>query len=374
MTGGQTLALILTILYLSECILWLGKHTRVLLRWVGRWRLLTGNTAFGSSQSGAVILNPLPPLSEAFRTDDLPLWLSPQGAVSADAESAPFIPLTETTKVHSNNKNVLVNDVPFCSCASAHQAYKVAELLTQVAQAAPSARTRIIRDFWRSRLDLTAAQERIKQVRAATRILRFLCNAQWLVIFLIGLLFAINPELYIPLFSLLILMLGLVIAIATIYFPAARRLYPKDTEDRITHLIKIIVCAPLSIRACDFLTLPATNAFESVAVELALLDTAQANTYFARQLREIQYPLADVSGEAEEVLRWHQTELLSLMEKLGKQAGLDPEKWAEDVTPEGGSLSYCPRCLCQFTYSKGTCQDCPGISVQSFPQTDTAKS
>ena len=168
MTGGQTLALILALLYLSECLLWLDIRSLVLWRWFGRWRSVSGKDAFGSSQGGVVVLNPLPPLCESFRAESLPLWLSPQGVAASVSGSVAFAPFTDSTEFRAENKTVLAGEQYF-PCATPHQALKVATILNSLAQSSPEARADAIRAFWGSQFDIPTVRERVKRVQTAAK-------------------------------------------------------------------------------------------------------------------------------------------------------------------------------------------------------------
>ena len=59
---GETLLLILILLYLSECLIWVKRESVAFVSaWGGRWRLAVPPSWMGNANGGILFLNPLPP-------------------------------------------------------------------------------------------------------------------------------------------------------------------------------------------------------------------------------------------------------------------------------------------------------------------------
>jgi hypothetical protein len=51
-----------------------------------------------------------------------------------------------------------------------------------------------------------------------------------------------------------------------------------------------------------------------------------------------------------------------------KKNGLDPAALLQPPErADAGCLSYCPRCLAQFTTREGRCEDCGGVGLEALP-------
>lgn len=82
MTEGQTLFLILSLLYLSECVVWMGKRTVLFSAWRGSdYRIFFASERFGNNNGGLALLNPFSPLGINFLGHWIPLSIPPDGVV-----------------------------------------------------------------------------------------------------------------------------------------------------------------------------------------------------------------------------------------------------------------------------------------------------
>ena len=103
-------------------------------------------------------------------------------------------------------------------------------------------------------------------------------------------------------------------------------------------------------------------------IVLADLLTGNHQRQFVRAfVLDLQYPLKhEVLDEtAKGIINWTAGEQLS--------AGLEYVKkryaTADLLAPaprEGNSISYCPRCNCQFLVHSVDCPDCPGVELVAF--------
>ena len=77
----ESLLLILTLIYLSECLVWVRRGALVFASWWGKsFRILHPGTLLGNQRGGLLLANPLPPLGATFISPGFPLSLSPEGA------------------------------------------------------------------------------------------------------------------------------------------------------------------------------------------------------------------------------------------------------------------------------------------------------
>ena len=68
---GQTLLLILVLLYLSECLIWVKRESVAFVSaWGRRWKLSVPPSWLGNASGGILFLNPLPPDKALFNPRD----------------------------------------------------------------------------------------------------------------------------------------------------------------------------------------------------------------------------------------------------------------------------------------------------------------
>lgn len=89
-TDGQTLLLILALLYLTECLIWVKKHSIAFVSpWGRRWRVATPISWLGNANGAMLILNPLPPPGRIFLSHLLPISISPAGVCAFTSQTFP---------------------------------------------------------------------------------------------------------------------------------------------------------------------------------------------------------------------------------------------------------------------------------------------
>ena len=85
-SDGQTLLLILVLLYLTECLTWVKKQSVVFVSLPGRrWHLAAPISWLGNANGAMLILNPLTPPGRVFLSNLLPISISPSGVCAFTA-------------------------------------------------------------------------------------------------------------------------------------------------------------------------------------------------------------------------------------------------------------------------------------------------
>jgi hypothetical protein len=83
----------------------------------------------------------------------------------------------------------------------------------------------------------------------------------------------------------------------------------------------------------------------------------------------LQHPLRHevVDEAAEQTITWTANEQLKVcLDQVKKGRYLKAEDLLAPSQREGNSISYCPRCHCQFVVGAGQCPDCPGVELVEF--------
>jgi len=371
---GQTLLLILVLLYLSECLIWVKRESVAFVSaWGSRWRLSVPPSWMGNASGGILLLNPLPPAGRVFLSHLSPISISPLGICAFNIQtlrsearspyqSGEFLAFNNIKDSRSDGAYLVINKEKFTKCATTKQAHALAELIAAMAKASASkrestARTWVVKQF--SADDATAILKEsatlIEPIQQMGVIL-FL----FLFVFTPSLAFTFGAApLIIPVAAV---MVALAIEIAIMFHRAHKKLYPAESSERLESLVKMILCPPVSIRAADILTKNLLAQYSPIVLASVLPGSGEQQ--FVRSvILDLKHPLQhEVSdADAEKTITWTAGEQLNACLHY-----LKPEELLAPTHREENSIAYCPRCRCQYVVSDGECPDCPGVELAKF--------
>src|SRR6185503_10134802 len=156
MTDGQTLLLILILVYLSDCLIWVKRESVAFVStWGGRWRLRVPPSWLGNSNGGILFLNPATP-GRIFLSHLLPISISPSGICAYNLQTLPsearspaqtgkFLPFNKIDTAATDGVYLVVNKGRFAKCATPRQAKTLAQLIRELVKASASKRERMVR-------------------------------------------------------------------------------------------------------------------------------------------------------------------------------------------------------------------------------------
>jgi hypothetical protein len=380
MSEGQTLLLILILLYLTECLIWVKRESVAFVsRMGGRWRLTVPPSWMGNANGGILFLNPLPPAGRVFLSHLSPISISPAGVCAYNLQTLPsearspgqtghFLPFNKVTRSTTDGVYLLMNDERFAKCATARQARTLAKLITEMAKASAAKRERLARNWISKQFAMDEAAARLREGNAVIQPMRELS----LILFLF--LFVVTPVLVTSfgLMGLIIpsaaVMVILAVLIGILFYRAHKQLFPAETSERFENLVKMILCPPVSMRAADILTRNLLAEYSPIVV--ASLLTGSSEQQFVRAfILDLQHPLKhEVSDDGgEKTISWTAAEQLNIcLEQVKAGHHLKPEDLLAPTQREENSISYCPRCRCQFVVNAAECPDCPGVTLVNF--------
>jgi hypothetical protein len=375
MTDGETLLLILILVYLSDCLIWVKRESVAFISiWGGRWRLTVPASWLGNANGAVMFLNPVPPAGRIHLSHLLPISISPSGICAYNLQTLPsearspaqtgqFLPFNKIKTAATEGVYLVVNDEKFAKCATAGQAKMLDQLIREIVKASTTKRERILREWMQKQFAVDDAAARLKEGKAMIEPVQELS----LILFLF--LFVFTPTLT-SIFGLMpliipvaVVMIVLAVLTGIMFFRAHKRLFPKEGSERFENLIKMILCPPVSIRAPDVLSRNLLADYSPIV--LASLLAGSGEQQFVRSfVLDLQHPLKhEVSDEvAEKTMRWAVDEQLNFcLERF-----LKPEDLRAPSSREKDSISYCPRCRCQYVVSETDCPDCPGVALVAF--------
>jgi hypothetical protein len=371
---GETLLFILILLYLSECLIWVKRESVVFIKsWGGNWHRATPSSWLGNARGGLLFLNPLPAGGRVFLSHLSPVSISPSGVCALNVQTLPsearspyqtgeFLSFAKIKDAGIDGVYLTINDERFATCATAKQARALAEVIAAIAKAPASKREAMAHAWIAKQFSTKDANARLKEAQELIEPIQSL----GLILFLI--LFVLTPALgsIVGLMTLIlpvaIVMVALAVEIAILFRRVHRKLYPNESSERLESMVKMILCPPVALRAADVLTKNLLAEFSPLV--LANLLTGSGEKEFVRSfVLDLKYPLKhELSDQsAVETVTWAASEQLKLCER-----DLKTKELLAPTQREENSVSYCPRCRCQFVVAVVECPDCPGVQLVAF--------
>jgi len=377
---GPTLLFILVLLYLSECVIWVKRESVAFVSaWGSRWRLAVPPSWMGNASGGLLILNPVPPSGHVFLSHLSPISISPSGICAYNLQTLPsearspyqsgqFVPFNKIKNSVSDGAYLVINDEKFTKCATTKQARALAKLIAGMAKASASKRENMARTWVVKQFATDDAAALLKETE------KLIEPIQELGVILFLFLFVFTPSLAFTfgvsglIIPVAVVMVAIAVLIGIMFHRAHKKLYPAESSERLESLVKMILCPPVSIRAADILTRNLLAQYSPIVLASVLPGSGEKQ--FVRSvILDLEHPLKHEVSEvdAEKTMTWTVAEQLKVChEHVKKSHYLKPEDLLAPSQREGNSISYCPRCRCQFVVAEGECPDCPGVELAEF--------
>lgn len=377
---GPTLLFILVLLYLSECVIWVKRESVAFVSaWGGRWRLAVPSSWMGNASGGLLFLNPLPPGGRVFLSHLSPISISSSGICAFNIQTLPsearspyqsgqFLSFNKIKDSGSDGPYLVINKEKFTKCATTKQAHALANLIGAIAKASASKRENLARMWVVKQFAADDAAALLKESLELIKPIQELGVILFLFLFVftpsLAFSFGLSP-LIIPVATVMVV---LAVLIAIMFHRAHRKLYPAESSERLESLVKMILCPPVSIRAADILTRNLLAQYSPIVLASVLPGSGEQQ--FVRSvILDLKHPLRhEVSeSDAQQTILWTAREQLNVcLDHIKKGRYLKPEELLAPTQREENSISYCPRCRCQFVVGEGECPDCPGVELVEF--------
>ena len=380
MTDELILFLVLCMIYFSDCLLFVRNSTITFVLWSGKhWVHNFSGRLIRTVKGRVVLLNPFPPLGKVFCCRLIPLSISPKGVCSFnyqtlvhDEESeheVVYVLFSEIEDIRTDNRDLFINDERFCRFTDERTAIKLRDFMDRLHNSIEEKREEIIIEFWKGQFDYDAMKKRFEQIKKKLSALRFLCNALFIYLFVIAPIFVLYFRLTRMLIPIAIGMLIIAIQVAISFFILHKKIYPDRAEERISNLIKMIMCPPVSIRACDLITANLLENYNPVAVGHLFLPPGEYKKFAERTLRNFKYPpVGYITGIPANEISIYQNQIFLRLtsDYIREVANIGEDLLYQPVPNDISVHSFCPRCLSQFTKEAGNCPDCPGLKLRTF--------
>ena len=309
----------------------------------------------------------------------MPISISPSGicafnlqTLSSGARSATqtgrFLSFGKVKQTSTDGAYLLINKEKFVKCATAGQARKLSTLIDTMVKASSAKREAFARSWITRQFDVNEAATRLREGKKTINLIQTVGWSLFFLLFVLAPIFVTMVGLLQVLILIASLMLILAITIGVLFFKAHKKLYPQEKSERLEGLVKMILCPPASIRAADILTRNMLAEFSPIV--LADLLTGNRGRQFVRAfVLDLQYPLKHevLEETARGTITWAAAEQLNACLAYLKSGRFEnAELLLAPAQREGNSLSYCPRCGCQFVVHSVDCTDCPGVELVAF--------
>ena len=385
MTEGLMLYIVISILYVSDCLVWVGRSSVLFSqKWFNSWRAIFASEYFGNNDGGVALLNPLLPLASNFLAHFIPFSISPAGVCAFTLRSFPsnsrysttatVLTYEEISEVKTEGKYLLLNGERFVKCGSEEQAELFEKFIKKVSCEHIQIREKHICEFFAAQFSKVEALTQLTHLKSILAVLKWNCSGLFIIIYVIipilVNLYGLN-RLVIP---AAIIMIVTTLFISAYYWHVHKMFYPAQLLERTSNTLKMILCPPTAIRAVDLMTLKGMSQYHPLLLAGLFLGSDSFLTFARTVITDLKHPLRHeiMDSRAFAIISWHRTnELDACMKFLSKEYSITFYELLAPPSWDGVSSRYCPRCSCQFTTQSGECPDCPGVELLPFSHAQT---
>lgn len=370
LSDTELILLVVGVFYFSECIFWLPETAVTMTSAFGKLRIATSPVFLRRTNSQAAILSPFP-WSRSLVTEDWPVAVSPSGiAILFGPHAGKFIAFDDLKSVEAEKHSLRLNQ---CSipCATSGAALQIASLLLDLDKSTADERDSLLRTAIQSRFSLSGVVTRLENVERFTDSLRTISLFMFLWVFAYGLFLYYTVELQPGLLFRYFTPLGILWLSGVILFAMAqRKILANSSSEQISRVATLCFSPAAVMRAANAITREAYSSFDPSAVAVSVLHPKQLDEALSQRLRNLLYPpSSDFPNESHSfktTCEWYNEVHLRTLKEMLTSANIAADELLNHPVADYGALSWCPRCLSQYTLPAGVCFDCRGVILQSF--------
>lgn len=370
----------LVVLYLVECVRWVGRGSFVLRSILpGQWALDRPWEPAPQWRRALAWTAPWPPLGALYVMDSLPVGVGPHGVTVAvrtagrwtrPSASTVHVPWEAAGRLRIRELELSLDAQPVAVLGTRRMAVALEDLFTKMAAAKPSRRQALLDAFLEHRFDRAEIAARRKRWRRLGWPLVLIVNV--LFVALIGCVYAVLFTSLAEHWQWLAMQMALLWSITVALFTLTMfGVLPKGVHpSRFRRVITFL--SPMSlVRSADDLRAELYGDCEPIAVAATFERSSQRIRSLRTQMADWRWPLTPSDGPgpaaAQEDDVWLRDRLLRHGRALLQAHGLDEHTVLfGDVVRHGDSHAFCPRCLSQYVQAEGDCANCPGVELQAF--------
>jgi len=381
MSDGELFYLVFTLIYLGECVIWIGRRgVPFVTNFVRRPRPQRASGNIGTARAGAVMLNPFPPLGTVYLAELWPLSLTADG-FSTQMQDTPNpgarpprervqFRWSEVELVGAQGRFVFVNGEKVIDVCSPNRALEIAEMLRRLRDCQlPDERLAIIDQALERSLNVRRVAKRHRWLLSRTLWTRIDC------IMLFGIAFGMVPFAYwrfesAPQFWWTLgVMWLLMLKISFGFFFLHKRLYPALGTERWQFFVFSVFVPQFTMRTVDALSKPWLVSYHPLAVASAVSTPRQTDRFSPKVLRDLMHPLSLPDPGDKIAQDFFKNHLRPAVQRFCLKQGIewqnvDAAPLADAVEP--GCERYCPRCFTQYDASAKACIDCGEMPTKTI--------
>jgi len=377
--------IVLVVLYLVESAPWVRPGCTALSTFLGRVRNPANNKKIIGNDAGYLGTFGLVPFDATIIAESCPISISIAGLVgfsSASAIGGDRPPCTETTcswddvkSLRQDQREIWLKDRLLCRLGSVVTATELLGHLQAIATQKAENRADAIASFAASLFDTNYVQARIDLWTMATKHVKKWSFILFVWIFVVGVIryhglvpgFSDAGTLWAYLAALLIVWW----TNNTLQFFAHRKLYPTAKADRWKTLFTTMVSPAATLRATDHLARNLVGLKHPLAVAAIMCSKPELTELTAAVLRDLCYPkVPEIASDDQDtilIVSSFRSTIKAAIAKFAANSEITCE--LANSAPsrhDAGSLSYCPRCLQEFSVSDAQCTMCGNRSAIPF--------
>lgn len=381
MSDAETLALLLALVYLADCVLWV-RTGGVLLRraWLGAWRADVFRETSAVMRGGLVPGSIVPPLSGAIVVPSWIVSLAPQGVLTFAAagpgrDAAPqdvaLVPWESLRRVDVSGAELRAGGRVLGVATSEAAAASLADRIEAIAETKPDARPAAIRALVAATLDTAAVTRAHREAEAATRAHGIVADIQFVLLAaVVAALAGWEParRIWLPVAAAALVAHVVAVVLAR---RAHRRLHPTAVTER-RRLTWTAALSPLSaVKAADSITRDVLVGCDPLVAVRAACEPDAFRRFASLHLADLHEPKRPacpgaVPGAAE-AESWFRAVLREETEAWLRREGEDPAAILAPPAKRGDRVvSWCPRCRTCYEIPPGACADCGGIPLVAY--------
>jgi len=364
MTDNAYLTIIISLVYLSECLFLLKKESVVIYApFLNRMKFAFAEALPSTRGEHLFLCNPVPPFGMNFSANFPSVAFSSKG-ISIIGEVDITLSYNDIRAVDFSGKTVSINGKKILSAVSPLYAKFVAGTISHLLTINDNAREKHILDMIDDAFDVDSISRKFDTFRKFAYRLIIINSVIFVLIFIIlplMLYFDLALRQYGKYLSVLLISL-----IINFYFYSKIHccFFKEEREERWTTIIIMFFSPLLAIRSHDFIAKNLLWRYHPAAVGSVLLDDKIRNVFCGRIVRDLMFPIGKEGRN--KIISWFNEQLLAQIAACLSRDYLSVDDLLKAPMPEDASIrTYCPRCLCQFTAAGGLCTDC-GIELKSI--------
>lgn len=377
------LYIVIVIIYLFECIILADETTALLYSSWFSFKMSYKEGVYKWSNKFVKFLNPFIPQMDVFKADFPGYSISPIGICSIRVNELraqddlptrkTFYKFDEINRISLEDNVILINGDLTIKCSSSYEAAQIKKLLNEVSSSQSENIEQIVIDHLEGSFELKLLTDKMNSYEKKSFILKNIVLVYWIFLFLILPVLLFNFGFYLVFEKILFILAALHILTIGSLVLTYRSVYGKVySSDFKSSLIKIMLSPLAACRSMNIISEEYLRQFHPIVIMQYLLPEGLFKLWGNKIIREYRY-LNAYNGTSEveaQILQWNRDKINAQIENFITEQNYTPDDLLKPIiSMSKNTLSYCPRCLTEYSIEAGQCSDCDGINLIALKET-----